>query len=178
MLPLYIQGTDFFDEKTYKFITVPSRTIQLEHSLISISRWESKWKKPFLGEGKTREQTIDYIKCMTLTPNVDPMLYSCIGDKEIKQVQEYIDDPMTATWFKERSRRPNYKIITSEKIYGWMVQMNIPFECEKWHLARLLVLLQVCDEMNQPPKKRNRAESAESMRKLNAARRGRYHTRG
>lgn len=175
MLSLTIKGTDesgviLFDEATNRFISVKTRTIQLEHSLISISRWESKWKVPFLGTRLTHEQTIDYIRCMTLTSGVDDNLYQCITDNDIITVQKYIEDNKTATWFKDDdSKRPNHKVITSERIYSWMVSLQIPFECEKWHLSRLMVLIRACSELNEPPKKMSRAETAAMYRAKHAA---------
>ena len=174
MLPLSIRGTDtsgviLFDESTNRFISVKGRTIQLEHSLISISKWESKWKIPFLGSKLDREQTIDYIRCMTLTAGVDDNLYQCITDADILEVQKYISEDKTATWFKDDGKPPNHKVITSERIYSWMVQLNIPFECEKWHLSRLMILIRACNELNEPPKKRSRAETAAMYRARHAA---------
>lgn len=179
MLPLYIRGTDdtgiiLFDEATNRFISAKSRTIQLEHSLISISKWESKWKIPFLGTTLTREQTIDYIRCMTLTSNVDDNLYLCINDENVRTVQAYITDERTATWFKETDQKEDHRVITSERIYSWMVSLNIPFECEKWHLSRLMTLIRACSELNSPPKKLSRAESAAYCRAQNAARHKRH----
>jgi len=179
VLQLHIQGTDksgvlLFDEETNRFITAKSRTIQLEHSLISISKWESKWKVPFIGTELTHEQTIDYIRCMTLTSGVDDNLYACISDANIREVQAYITDEKTATWFREdKNQKPDYKVVTSERLYSWMVALNIPFECEKWHLSRLMVLIKACSELNAPPKKRSRAESAARYRAQHASRRRR-----
>lgn len=179
MLQLRIKGTEesgvvLFDEQTNRFITAKSRTIQLEHSLISISKWESKWKIPFVGTQLTREQTIDYIRCMTLSSNVDDNLYSCITDDDVLAVQKYISDERTATWFRDdKDKKEDHKVLTSERIYSWMVVLNIPFECEKWHLSRLMILIRAVSELNAPPKKRSRAESAAHYRAQHAARRRR-----
>jgi len=179
VLQLHISGTDesgtvLFDEQANKFITAKSRTIQLEHSLISISKWESKWKTPFIGAQLTRDQTLDYIRCMTLTPNVDENLYACIDDDNVRTVQQYIADEKTATWFREdKNQKEDHKVLTSERIYSWMVVLNIPFECEKWHLSRLMILIRAVSELNAPPKKRSRAESAAHYRAQHAARRKR-----
>jgi hypothetical protein len=179
VLQLHIKGTDesgvvLFDEQTNKFITAKSRTIQLEHSLISISKWESKWKVPFIGTQLTHEQTIDYIRCMTLNSGVDENLYACVSDENVRAVQQYITDEKTATWFREdKDKKQDYKVLTSERIYSWMVVLNIPFECEKWHLSRLMILIKAVGELNAPPKKRSRAESAAYYRAQHAARRKR-----
>ena len=176
MLQLYIRGTEdngkvLFDESTNKFLSVKGQFIQLEHSLLSISAWESKWKVPFLNSPKNAEQTIDYIRCMTLTPNVNPLLYQCIGVEEIKKVQAYIDDNKTATWFNNKDKSGGSKIVTSERLYSWMVVLGIPFECQTWHLSRLLVLIRACDELNAPPKKMSRSETAAYYKQKHAAQR-------
>ena len=154
--------------------------MKLEHSLLSISKWESKWKKPFISkEQKTQEEALDYIRCMTITPNVDPHLYRYIPADIFKQIEAYIDDPMTATWINSNEKkRPNNQIITSELIYYWMVSYRIPMECEKWHLNRLLMLIQVCDEKNKPEKKMSRREILSRNSALNAARRAKLHSKG
>lgn len=180
MLQVTIPSAEYFDEKTNEFITVKAQTLQLEHSLISISKWESKWCKPFLGkEEKTVEEVQDYIRCMTINQNVDPLVYKAIPLPVYEQIREYINAPMTATWFNNRNgNRPNRKVITSELIYYWMIAQNIPMECEKWHLNRLFVLIRVCSEKNQPPKKMSKKEAARRQRSLNAQRRAVNHTTG
>lgn len=172
MLQITIPEAEFFNEETEEFINVKRQTLQLEHSLISISKWESKWCKPFLGkEEKTGEEMIDYIRCMTITQNVDPMVYLAIPRSEMERIKEYIHAPMTATWFSDKEHRaPSRKIITSELIYYWMIAQNIPLECEKWHLNRLFTLLRVCSEKNAPPKKMGKKQAAAQQRSLNAQR--------
>lgn len=182
MLDLVIPGREIYDEDKNEFITTKDTHIVLEHSLISLSKWESKWKKPFLSSDKTSEETLDYIRCMTLTQNVDPMVYYQI-DKEIAdKVTAYIEEPMTATTITHRkgdgSRRQQKEVITAEIIYYWMVSLQIPFECQKWHLNKLLTLIEVCSIKNQPSKKMSRTEILRSNRELNAARRAKYHTKG
>lgn len=181
MLRLTIPDREIFNEETYEFTTIKGQTLQLEHSLVSLSKWESKWCKSFISskEEKTEEETIDYIKCMTITQNVDPEVYNYLTPDLIDKVIEYINAPMTATYFPNdkngsRSREP----ITSELIYYWMVAMNIPFKCEKWHLNRLITLIRVCNIKNQPPKKMSRREIMSRNAKLNAARRQQHNTKG
>lgn len=156
MLHITIPETEFFDEKKDVFCTVKETKISLEHSLISISKWESKWHKPFLDtKNKSTEEVIDYIKCMTITQNVNDNVYECLTGDIINKINEYIENPMTATWFNEGNNpKRNRKIITSEVIYGWMVAFNIPVEFEKWHLNRLITLIRVCEINNSGNKKK------------------------
>lgn len=186
--------SEWLDESTSEFITLKGQkgckgqTIQLEHSLISISKWESKWHKPFLSkEEKTYDETVDYIRCMTLTQNVNPRLYENMSAENIKKVMEYIDDPYTATTFN--SRTPNGRKrtaqqtysrqrVTSELIYYWMVALEIPSAYEKWHLNRLLTLIQVCNIKGQPEKKMSKKDIYKSNAALNAARRAKAGSRG
>lgn len=182
MLKIEIKGREYWDEKREEFIKTKDTVLQLEHSLVSISKWESKWHKPFLGkQEKTVEEIIDYIRCMTLTQNVNQEVYSLITNDVFKQITDYIDDSMTATWFsKTEKKKPNREIITSEIIYYWMIALNIPFECQKWHLNRLLTLIQVCNIKNEPPSKK-RPSSRQIGREqaaINAARRKALHTKG
>ena len=179
MLRIYVPSGELYDERTERFITVNGRELQLEHSLVSVSKWESKWKKPFLGmTAKSREETIDYVRCMTISQNVDPNVFVGLTDANIEAVNKYIDDPMTATTFKNNQKRPNRQIITSEIIYYWMISLGIPMECQKWHLNRLLTLIRVCDEKNQPGKKKNRNQIMAENRALNQMRRARTGSRG
>lgn len=177
MLTLIIPETELYDEIQNEFRIIKEQKIVLEHSLVSISKWESKWHKPFLSkENKTHEETIDYIRCMTVN-SVDPIIYNYITYSMINQVNKYIEDPMTATTIKNREP-PSREIITSEIIYYWMVALQIPFECQKWHLNRLLTLIQVCNIKNKPPKKMGKRELMSRNASLNAARRKALHTSG
>ena len=180
MLQINIPAVEQWDEQSQEFIYTKEQTLQLEHSLISLSKWESKWCKSFLSKKeKTYEETLDYIKCMTLTQNVKPEVYNCLTDENIKQINEYIDAPMTATYFSEdKNRRKNHEVITSELIYYWMIALNIPFECQKWHLNRLLTLIRVCNIKNTPPKKMSKRAIMSRNAALNASRRKQLHTRG
>ena len=182
MLKITIPAMEYYDETTESFINTKEQTLQLEHSLVSLSKWESRWKKPFLTKGeKTKEQTIDYIKCMTITQNVNPIIYLGITDKIVEEVSAYIDDSMTATWFNDevQSQQSNRqtKRITSEVIYYWMIACNIPFECQKWHLNRLLTLIRVCNAYNNP-KKMSKKEILARNKALNEARKAQHNTKG
>jgi hypothetical protein len=180
MLQLEIHGEDFWDERTCKFVTLKSQILQLEHSLVSISKWEAKYKKPFLSrEIKTREETVEYIRAMTITQNVNPLVYSLINDEHIRKVNEYIDDPMSATTIKKQEGKgAAAKVITSEEIYASMVEFRVPPEYQKWHFNRLMMLLRVLGERSKPPKKMRKGEIARRNRSLNAARRARSGSKG
>lgn len=179
MLKITIPGKEMFNEKTQEFFETKSYTIQLEHSLVSVSKWESKWNKPFLGkQDKTVEETIDYIRCMTITQNIDPIIYNGLTDKNIRDINKYIDAPMTATTFSNGKGKLNNDIITSELIYYWMTSLSIPMECQKWHLNRLITLIRVCNAKNEPPKKMSKRELMQRNASLNAARRAQFNTTG
>ena len=180
MLQITIPAIELWDEGKQEFVYGNEQILQLEHSLVSLSKWESKWEKPFLSkEGKTTEETIDYIKCMTITPNVDAEVYNRLTDSIISQVDNYIDAPMTATWFSEnKNSASTTEQITSELIYYWMIALNIPFECQEWHLNRLITLIRVCNIKNQPPKKMSRRSILSRNAALNEARRKKYNTKG
>ena len=180
MLRITIPATELWDEDKEEFINTKEQTLQLEHSLVSLSKWESKWHKPFLSKDiKTEEENIDYIKCMTITQNVDPKVYNFIPNDIREKIKEYIEDKMTATWFNdEKSGKGGSEQITSELIYYWMITQNIPIKCEKWHLNRLLTLIKVCNVKNQPPKKMGKKALMSQRAQLNAARRKQLNTRG
>jgi hypothetical protein len=179
MLKIIIPAIEMFDESKSEFIYTKEQTLNLEHSLVSLSKWESKWNKPFLTKDeKTIEETIDYVKCMTITQNVDDSIYKYLTDNNLLQVKEYIESSMTATKFSNERKTINREIITAEIIYYWMIILNIPFECQKWHLNRLLTLINVCNIKNTPPKKMSRRELASRNASLNAARRNALGTKG
>lgn len=181
MLTINVEEKTLYDESTNTFIEVKKQTLQLEHSLISLSKWESKWCTPFLTKKeKTYEETIDYIKCMTLTQNVDPYVYYCLTAANIKEINDYISAPMTATTFYEGpgANKGKPEIVTAELIYYWMIALQIPVEFQKWHLNRLLTLIRVCNIKNTPPKKRNQREIASSYKALNEARKKQFNTKG
>ena len=180
MLQITIPAQELWDEKKEEFITVKECTLQLEHSLVSVSKWEAKWRKVFLSKkDKTRDETIDYIRCMTLTQNVPKEVYDYMPDSIIEQITAYINAPMTATYFsKIDNSKSSREPITSELIYYWMIALNIPFECQKWHLNRLLTLIRVCSIKNTPPKKMSKRAMMSRNSTLNAARRQKLGSRG
>ena len=180
MLQITIPETEQWDESKQEFINTKEQTLQLEHSLISLSKWESKWEKPFLTkEEKSYEETIDYIKCMTLNKNVDPNVYNNITYESIAKINKYIAAPMTATRIYEDGKgKGSQEQVTSELIYYWMIALQIPSEYEKWHLNRLLTLIKVCNIKNQPPKKMSKREIMSRNAALNAARRKQFNTKG
>lgn len=174
-------GSEGWDDEKEEFIEPESCTLNLEHSLVSLSKWESKWHKPFFSKKElTGEEILDYIKCMTLTKNVDPEVYNHLTVENVKAVKDYIDDPMTATTFsREEKGKGSGETITSELIYYWMISANIPIEeCQKWHLNRLITLIRVCSIKNAPPKKQSRREIMSRNAALNAARRKQMNTKG
>lgn len=181
MLCIITPDIELYDEEKNEFIQLKSQTLKLEHSLIAISKWEAKWKKPFLDSEKTDEEMIHYIKCMNLTPNISNETFNFLSDDNIKAISAYINDPMTATWFSE-DRDPmvhrNREIVTSELIYYWMIAYNIPSEFQKWHLNRLLTLIRVCDHKNRPSKKMSKASIAKQNRDLNAQRKAMLNSKG
>lgn len=187
MLKITVPGNELFDPEKNLFYVTKETNLSLEHSLVSLSKWESKWKIPFLSSGSspaakktlTPEQLLDYIKCMTLTQNVDPNVYQALTRENINDILAYIEDPMTATTITQKDqRRGKQRVVTSELIYYWMTALNIPFECQKWHLNRLLMLIQVASIEQEPPKKMDPKSVMRQNHSLNAARRAKHHTRG
>ena len=180
MLRVTIPAIELWDESKEEFINTKGQTLQLEHSLVSLSKWESKWCKPFISKDtKTEEEELDYIRCMTITQNVDPDVYKFIPNDIREEIKEYINAPMTATWFNEdKKSKGDSEQITSELVYYWMIAQNIPFECEKWHLNRLLTLIKVCNIKSQPPKKMSKKALMSRNAALNAARRKQLNTKG
>ena len=180
MLQIEVPAVELWDESKNEFVNIKATTLTLEHSLVSLSKWESKWCKPFLTkENKSTEETLDYIRCMTLTQNVDPNVYKTLSSKNLEAIKNYIDNPHSATTVRENPNAPKSReIVTSELIYYWMIALQIPFECQKWHLNRLLTLIRVCNVKNQPPKKMSQRELMSRNAALNAARRSQLHTRG
>ena len=180
MLQLTIERPEMWDEINEQFIEPKTYKLQLEHSLVSLSKWESKWCKSFIHtENKTNEEMLDYIKCMTLTQNVKPEVYDYISSKNINEIVEYINAPMTATTISDvGGSKNNRERVTSELIYFWMISYNIPFECQKWHLNRLITLIRVCSVKNAPPKKTSKRELASRYAEINARNRAKYNSKG
>lgn len=179
MLEITIPYAELYDSGSRRIIKVPEQTLKLEHSLVSLSKWESKWHKPFLSkEQKTYEEIVDYVKCMTLTQNVNPHVYLALTNDNMQRINEYLNDPMTATTFSKDGAKPSRDIITSEVIYQWMISLNVPFECQKWHLNRLFTLLKICGIKSQPPKKMSKRETASRNAALNQARRKQLNSKG
>lgn len=182
MLCINIDQIELYDEKTCELHYLKPIVLKLEHSLISISKWEAKWHKPFSTSEKTVEEMRDYIRCMTLNGEIDPCYYNMISNTDIERIEDYINDEMTATTFrttKQSGSSPNNKkIVTSEEIYYWMIALNIPFECEKWHLNRLLTLIKVCNIKNSPAKKMSRKDIIARNRAINEANRKKFNSKG
>ena len=181
MLQIYVDGGEFYNEKTNEFFTVKGARLNLEHSLVSISKWEAKWCKPFFIESnKTDAELLDYIKCMTINANqVDELLYSCLSRKNYEEIRDYINSPMTATTFSDHGNKTRKKeIVTSELIYYWMIAYNVPFECEKWHINRLLTLIRICGIKNTPSKKMSKRDTINYYKTLNEQRKASLGTRG
>ena len=182
MLTITVPDSELYNEETEEFITVKGCTLDLEHSLISLSKWESKWEKAFLtATKKSDEENLDYIRCMTITRNVDPQVYSFIPSEQIEEVNRYISASMTATTIHDRTPgNQRQETITAEIIYYWMIAMNIPFECQKWHINRLLTLIRVCN-IKMAPKSKSKMSPKAVMaqnRALNAERRRLLNTEG
>lgn len=180
MLNITVPSTEMYDPVKQEFVTFKEQNLSLEHSLVSLSKWEARWHMPFLSKKeKTREQVLDYVKCMTVNQNVNPLTYSCLSNENITTINGYIEDSMTATTFREsKGHGGSGEEITSELIYYWMIALNIPFECQKWHLNRLLTLIKICNIKNQKPTKMSRSELLARNASLNAQRRAALGSRG
>lgn len=180
MLSIEIPEREFFDERTEKFGKIKGATLNLEHSLISISKWESKWHIPFFESEKTIEQTMDYIRCMVINREIpeDSIIFNFLTQDDVKKINEYINDSMTATTIKDSGGHTKNQIITSELIYYWMIQYNIPHEFEKWHINRLITLIRVCSEESKPKRKMSKREIMAQNKARNAARKARLGTKG
>lgn len=183
MLKLHIAGVEFFDDKLQEFVKTETLTLELEHSLVSLSKWEAIWEKPFLGpEEKSNEETLGYIYQMCITPDVSPETFQSLTNDHLKQVNTYINAKMSATWFSDKADQgkgsTRREIITSELLYYWMFSAQIPIKCETWHLNRLLTLLKVFNEKNAPAKKMNKNDAAAQRRMLNEQRRAELKTSG
>ena len=181
MLQIVVPAREYFNERTGEFVYTKDQTLCLEHSLVSLSKWESKWHKSFLktfSNSNLKDKEIrDYVRCMTLTQNVDPNVYHSLTQENIKSVFDYINDPMSATTFSD-NKGGSRQIITSEVIYSWMVALSIPMECQKWHLNRLLTLIRVCNLSKQDPKKKSSRAVISENASLNELRRKQLNSNG
>lgn len=180
MLKIQVGSTDSYDETKNEFVKQGGFTLELEHSLLALSKWESTFEKPFLGkEPKTPEEVLTYVKCMVLTPNVSAEIFYRLSKENYEEINTYIDAKMSATWFADSPGAPKTReVVTSELIYYWMTVFNIPFECERWHLNRLFTLIRICNVKQARPKKMSRAEIAQRNRELNEQRRRQLGTNG
>lgn len=187
MLIINIPASEYWDEKKEKFINIPEYTLHMEHSLVSISKWEAEWEKPFLNEKETRsdEETISYIKYMTIEQNIPDIVFQNLSNDIRLKINNYIEKKMTATWFREEPKSTMLKkreVITSEVIYYWMVELNIPVEFQKWHINRLLTLIKVCNEKHKEAsgdkKKMSKSELMARNRALNMQRRAKMKSKG
>lgn len=180
MLTIVVPGVEMYDEKTEEFVSIDDVVLDLEHSLVSLSKWESIYEKPFLGrDNKTTEEVFHYIKLMTLTPDVPDTVFDKLTEGNIADINNYIEARMSATWFSDATAAPATRdVITAELIYYWMITFQIPFECERWHLNRLFTLIRVCNIKQSKPKKMSRSEIAARNRELNAQRKAQLGTKG
>lgn len=178
MLTIQVILDERFNSETEEFAD-ETFTLEFEHSLVSLSKWESNFEKPFLSSAeKSSGEMFWYITAMCLTPNVPPEVWTKLTNKNVKDIQNYIEAKMTATWFSNAGSKKSNEVITAELIYYWMVALTIPFECQHWHLNKLLTLIQVCNVKNAPEKKMSRQEQADMQRRLNAERRAQLGTKG
>lgn len=180
MLKIVVPGVEMFDEQAQEFVSKDDVTLELEHSLVSLSKWESIYEKPFLGkEEKAVDEVLEYIKLMTLTPDVPEKVFLKLSEGNVTDINNYIEAKMTATWFNDAPGAPSSRdVITAELIYYWMITFQIPFECERWHLNRLFTLIRVCNIKQAKPKKMSRSELVARNRELNAQRRAQLGTKG
>lgn len=180
MLTIIVTDVENFDENTQSFMETKGFIIELEHSLASISKWESEFEKPFLAsDPKTQDESLGYIRCMCLGSDVTTDMLSRLSPKQMSQINAYINAKMTATWFTERPQAGKAReIVTSEVIYYWMSALTLPFGCDQWHFNKLLTLIKVANSKNAPQKNTPRRDMAAQRRSINASRQQRYNTTG
>lgn len=179
MLTIKVEQQDFFDSSKNEFVALPPIVLEFEHSLVSLSKWEQKYKKPFLTkEEKTSEESMAYVECMLLTPNVPSYVLTILTDAQVREIGEYINTSQTATWFRKTNEPPSREKVTSELIYYWMTAAQIPWEAQYWHLDRLFTLIKIVSLKSQPAKKMSKSEMLAQRRSLNAQRRAQHNTTG
>ena len=192
MLVIKIPASEYYNNETNEFVDIPEYTLHMEHSLVSISKWEAEFEKPFLDETteRTTEETLSYIKYMTLEQNIPDVVYKALSTENLKKINAYIEKKMTATWFREDNNKKSSKnrgpfrrgeVITSELIYFWMIELNVPVDFQKWHINRLLTLIRVCNEKHKEANGDNKMSKKDVIARnkmLNAQRRARLKTRG
>lgn len=180
MLKIIVPGEEYYDEKLESFSTVGDFTLELEHSLAALSKWEQKWEKPFLGlKEPTNEELLYYLKSMAITPDVPEIIWNKLSSENVKDINEYINRKMTATWFREDSNlNRSSEIITADIIYYWMITFNIPLDCENWHLSRLFTLIKTYSAKQTKEKKLSPKQLAEQRSRLNAERKAKLGTTG
>ena len=179
MLAITIPSIELFDERTQEFVITKEYKLQLEHSLVSIAKWEAKWHKPFLVKAeRSSEEILDYIRCMTITQNIPDDAFKYLTNENIIAINNYIESPMTATVFGKQEKSGSKEIMTTEMIYYYMIACGIPFECQKWHFNRLITLINICNIKSQPPVKMNKRDLTARNKRLNQERRQRMNTKG
>lgn len=179
MLTITTPQVSLFNDDTQEFIELEPVTLSLEHSLVSLSKWEQKWEKPFLGkEQRTTSETTDYVRCMQISQEVDPIYFEHLSSQNMSDVSDYIAAKMTATMISDNPGGTSNEVVTAELMYYWMIALNIPFECQNWHLNQLLTLIRVCNLKSTPPKKLSRSEIFARNRQLNEERRKQMNTTG
>lgn len=179
MLRIIVPEREFYDNLTNRFYTTKETKLSLEHSLVSISKWEQKYKVPFIGHELSALEMLDYIRFMTITQNVDPLVYRALTRSNVQEIRDYMEDTMTATWFSNMPKKTaSGKAVTNELIYCWMFSLNIPKECEKWHFNRLTTLIRVCSSEMSSPEKMSKSETAAYYARLNAERKKKWNTTG
>jgi len=179
MLQIEVVLAEEWHDEAELYVPTETFTLELEHSLATLSKWEQSFEKPFLGDQeKTREETVAYIEMMILNPEIPPAVWGKLSAENFEAINKYINAKMTATWFREERQTPSREVITAEIIYHWMIHYNVWLEAEHWHLNKLLTLIRVCNEKSKPPKKMNRQQQAAERQRLNALRKAQRGTTG
>lgn len=179
MLEITIPGGERWSDRENRFYYPKETTIRLEHSLVSLSKWEAKWEIPFIGNRNlTYEQNCDYVQCMNMTQNVSSEVFEFIPPETLAEIRQYVDKKMTATTISNTTGRKSRETVTSEVIYCWMTELGIPFECQKWHLNRLITFIQVCQIRKAPQKKYRGSDLLRRNYELNELRKKQWGSNG